>query len=194
MSHYIYVHTKMKSIDEILVEKLKGGDRGAQQELYNLYAATLMAIAMRYLGERSTAEDMLHDAFIKIFHSIGTFKYRGSGSLKAWMCRIMVNISLEQLRRNRNKTLSLDSMGGNIEIEAEPIIEASRVPQERLLEFVAELPPGYRTVFNLFCIEGYSHREIARELNINEKSSSSQLLRAKRILADKIKNYIELHG
>lgn len=184
----------MKSTDEILIEKLKGGDRGAQQELYNLYAATLMAIAMRYLSERSTAEDMLHDAFIKIFHSIGSFSYRGEGSLKAWMCRIMVNISLEYLRRNRNKTLSLDSMSGSMEIEAEPIVEANRVPQERLLEFVAELPPGYRTVFNLFCIEGYSHREIARELKINEKSSSSQLLRAKRILADKIKSYIELHG
>ncbi len=194
LSRIIYIHTKMKSIDEILVEKLKGGDRGAQQELYNLYAATLMAIAMRYLGERSTAEDMLHDAFIKIFHSIGRFKYRGEGSLKAWMCRIMVNISLEYLRQNRNKTLSLDSMSGNQEPQAEAEIEASRVPQKILLQFVAELPPGYRTVFNLFCIEGYSHREIARELNINEKSSSSQLLRAKRILADKIKSYIELHG
>ncbi len=184
----------MKGIDEILVEKLKGGDRGAQHELYNLYAATLMAIAMRYLGERSIAEDMLHDAFIKIFHSIGRFTYRGEGSLKAWMCRIMVNVSLEYLRENRNKTLSLDSMSGNQEPQAQTEIEASRVPQNILLQFIAELPPGYRTVFNLFCIEGYSHREIARELKINEKSSSSQLLRAKRILADKIKSYIESHG
>ncbi|MFI3263776.1 MAG: sigma-70 family RNA polymerase sigma factor [Rikenellaceae bacterium] len=183
----------MKSIDNILVNKLKEGDRRAQHELYDRYAGTLMAIAMRYLGERSVAEDMLHDAFIKIFSSIKKINYRGEGSLKAWMCRIMINISLEYLRHNRNRSLSIDTIDERMELQDEAAKEVERVPQDVLLMFIAELPEGYRTVFNLFCIEGYSHREIAKELKINEKSSSSQLLRAKRLLAEKIKSYTKLH-
>ncbi len=181
----------MKSIDEQLIEELKRGDREAEQQLYSRYSAVLMAVSMRYMGERSVAEDLLHDAFIKIFGSIRGFKYRGEGSLKAWMSRIVVNTALEELRRrSRNKTLSLDYADREVEVETPPV---GAVPKDVLLRFVAELPDGYRTVFNLFCIEGYSHRDIAHELGIHEKSSSSQLLRAKRILATKIKSYIESH-
>ncbi len=182
----------MKSRDEIFIEKLKGGDRGAQRELYDLHAATLMAIAMRYLGERGVAEDILHDSFIKIFGSIKGFSYRGEGSLRAWMSRIVVNGSLEYLRHNRRLSSPLEL--NEIADYSDPNeVEVSRVPREVLLGFIAELPEGYRTVFNLFCIEEYSHREIAKQLGINEKSSSSQLLRAKRLLATRIKSYIESH-
>lgn len=183
----------MKGVDESITESLKSGDRGAQRELYDRYAATLLAIAMRYIGERSAAEDTLHDAFIKILRSIGTFNYRGEGSLKAWMSRIVVNTSLEYLRRNRNHTISLDLVGEAADVAQDAPPDLERVSREELLGFIAELPEGYRTVFNLFCIEGYSHRQIAQELGIGEKSSSSQLLRAKRLLATKIKSYIESH-
>ncbi len=191
---YIIEQDNMKSRDELLVQQLLKGDRRAQRELYDRYSSSLLAIAVRYLGDRVAAEDLLHDAFIKIFGSIGRFKYRGEGSLRAWTSRIVVNMSLEQLRHNsRHLAISLDSLPlGQQEAEAE-YPEVGAVPYEVLLGFVAELPDGYRTVFNLFCVEGYSHREIARELGINEKSSSSQLLRAKRLLASKIKSYIELH-
>lgn len=186
----------MKNYDERLTEKLKRGDREAQRELYNRHSSALMAISMRYMGERSSAEDTLHDAFIKIFTSISKFQYRGEGSLRAWMSRIVVNQALEELRqRERITTTSLDerltARETAREIEIEVSSEVSRVPQHIVQRFITELPDGYRTVFNLFCIEGYSHREIARELKINEKSSSSQLLRAKRMLAMKIKSYLD---
>ncbi len=181
----------MKSIDEKLVERLIRGDREAEYELYNRFSGCLMAISMRYMGEKSSAEDALHDTFIKIFKSIKSFKYRGEGSLKAWMCRIAVNTALEELRRlSRERAVPLEQADKEIESEPPPL---DRVPREVLLRFISELPEGYRTVFNLFCIEEYSHREIAHELGINEKSSSSQLLRAKRLLATKIKSYIESH-
>ncbi len=183
----------MKSAEELMIEALKKGDRAAQGELYQRYSALLLAIAVRYLGNLSEAEDLLHDSFIKIFSSIGGFKYRGAGSLKAWLSRIVVNDSLGRLRSRAHAIAlehdSLERVAASVENEDDPHFEL--VPQQRLLEFIAELPDGYRAVFNLFCIEGYSHREIAQSLGINEKSSSSQLLRAKRLLATKVKSYID---
>ncbi len=179
-----------------MTEELQRGDRRAQRELYDQYSATLLAVAIRYVGERSVAEDILHDSFVKILGSIGRFSYRGEGSLKAWMRRIVVNSALEYLRRNRRQIVSIDTtpIGETLTSNDDMSSKVSAVPYDVLLEFIAELPDGYRTVFNLFCIEEYSHREIAKELGINEKSSSSQLLRAKRLLATKIKSYIEVHG
>ncbi len=171
------------------------GDRSSQRELYDRYSASLLAIALRYLGDRAAAEDLLHDDFIKIFGSIDRFAYRGEGSLRAWMSRIVVNMSLEALRKSRRTAVvSLDESSPQwSSIPASDPPQVSAVPQEQLLKFIAELPEGYRTVFNLYCIEEYSHRQIAEMLGINEKSSSSQLLRAKRILATKIKKYLKLH-
>ncbi len=177
--------------EKILVEELKRGSREAQRELYNCYSAPLMSIALRYLGSRELAEDLLHDAFIKIFRSMDKFNYRGEGSLRAWASRIVVNAALHKLREEGSKgTISLDTLAAEPPTETPPV---ERVPRELLLQFIAELPEGYRTVFNLFCIEEYSHREIAQKLGINEKSSSSQLLRAKRLLATKIKSYLDTH-
>ncbi len=181
----------MRSRDEILIEQLKRGERGAQRELYDRYSASLLAISMRYMGSRDRAEDALHDAFIKIFGSIKGFKYRGEGSIKAWMSRIMVNTALAELRQEKRlTTLNLDSLTSEVtEISESPPVNS--IPSDLLLKFIAELPDGYRTVFNLFCVEELSHREIAKELGINEKSSSSQLLRAKRLLATRIKSYLK---
>ncbi len=181
--------------DEILVRDLIRGDREAQHRLYTLHAGRLLSIAKRYLGDLSESEDLLHDVFIKIFSSIGKFNYRGEGSLKAWMDRVVVNASIERLRqRQRLKLQSLDDLSPASESkisQSEDLVMA--VPQEVLLDMVSELPEGYRTVFNLYCVEEYSHREIAEMLGINEKSSSSQLLRAKRLLATKLKSYIQIY-
>lgn len=181
----------MNSYEQELTKRLKRGDREAQRELYDRFSAPLMAISMRYMGSRDDAEDLLHDAFIKIFGSIGKFKYRGEGSLRAWISRIVVNAALEQLRGSkRHLTVSLQSSDA-AEVDMAAAADVAAVPQAVLQKFIAELPDGYRTVFNLFCIEEYSHREIARMLGINEKSSSSQLLRAKRMLAARIRSYID---
>ena len=131
----------------------------------------------------------MHDAFLKIYGAFDRFSYRGPGSLRAWMERIAVNVALEWLR-NRNKLNITDARrrpGSLPDVPgARPVgggaYSARRADGVR----AANLPDGYRTVFNLYCIEGYSHRDIAQMLGINEKSSSSQLFRARALLARRI--------
>ena len=135
------------------------------------YYGRLLAICMRYSGDRATAEDLLHDAFLKIYGAFDRFTYRGPGSLRAWIERITVNVALEWIRsRNRLGSVALDEGKAAAEVAEPDASEMARVPREVLMRFVSELPEGYRTVFNLYCIEEYSHREIARMLGINEKS------------------------
>ena len=142
-------------------------------------------------GNRDFAKDLLHDGFLKAFTSLDKFFYRGEGSLKAWLSRIMVNTALEAIRK-QTQHIELD-------IETAPEIAdpeyedddkvVKNIPQETLLRFISELPDGYRTVFNLFTFENKSHKEIANLLHINEKSSSSQLHRARTILMNRVKQY-----
>lgn len=186
----------MQMEEQILAEGCSAGSDAARRELYDRYAGRLLAICMRYAGDRATAEDLMHDAFLKIYGAFGRFTYRGPGSLRAWIERITVNVALEWLRsRNRLGCVPLDEgrAAGGV-AEPEPAAEEiARVPRDVLLRFVGELPDGYRTVFNLYCMEEYSHREIAELLGINEKSSSSQLARARSILSRKVREYLKTH-
>ncbi len=184
----------MQMEDQILAEGCRKGDNTARRELYERYAGRLLAICVRYVGDRATAEDLMHDAFLKIYGAFDRFTYRGAGSLRAWIERITVNVALEWLRsRNRLGVVELDERRAAATLAEPDAAEVARVPREVLMRFVAELPDGYRAVFNLYCIEGLSHREIARMLGINEKSSSSQLFRARGLLARRIKAYLETH-
>lgn len=190
----------MQMDEQILADGCRAGSDAARKELYDRYAGRLLAICMRYVGDRATAEDLMHDAFLKIFGAFDRFAYRGPGSLRAWIERITVNVALEWLRsRNRLDSVSLDegrTAARLAETESEPEpggAEVTKIPREVLLRFVGELPDGYRAVFNLYCIEGYSHRDIARLLGINEKSSSSQLSRARSLLAHKVREYLKTH-
>lgn len=188
------VKPEMEIAEEQLAEGCREGSDTARKELYTRYAGRLLALCMRYAGDRAMAEDLLHDAFLKIFGAFDRFSYRGPGSLRAWMERITVNVALEWLR-NRNKLGCVPLDEGRTqtdEAEVDPLA-VSRVPREVLLRFVSELPDGYRAVFNLYCIEEYSHREIAEMLGINEKSSSSQLFRARALLARRVREYMESH-
>lgn len=191
MSSNSYYNYLMQSSEQKFIQRIQLGDREAQKMLYDTYARRLMAISMRYLGSRECAEDNLHDAFIKILKSFKNFRYRGDGSLKAWMDRITINTALEHLRVQKRLVQLDESAISNDLIDEESVSNIGIIPQETLLKFVSELPDGYRTVFNLFCIEGFSHKQIAQQLGINEKSSSSQLLRAKRLLSTRIKTYIQ---
>ena len=174
-----------------LVECCKRKDMTAQNELYQRYAGEMFALCIRYSGNRDFAKDLLHDGFLKAFTSLDKFFYRGEGSLKAWLSRIMVNTALEAIRK-QTQHIELD-------IETAPEIAdpenedddkiVKNIPQETLLRFISELPDGYRTVFNLFTFENKSHKEIANLLHINEKSSSSQLHRARTILMNRVKQY-----
>lgn len=188
------VDSRMQMDEGILADGCRDGDDTARRELYDRYAGRLLGVCLRYAGDRATAEDLMHDAFLKIYGAFDRFAYRGPGSLRAWMERITVNVALEWLRtRNRLCCVALDEGRSQDRIAEPDASEVARIPREVLLRFVSELPDGYRAVFNLYCIEEYSHREIARMLGINEKSSSSQLFRARALLSRRIREFMETH-
>ena len=184
----------MQMEEQILAEGCRKGDDMARKELYDRYAGRLLSSCMRYAGDRATAEDLLHDAFLKIYGAFDRFSYRGPSSLRAWMERITVNVALEWLRSRNKLSMTVLDDGRQLPDIPEPDpSEVARIPRDVRMGFVSELPDGYRTVFNLYCIEGYSHRDIAQMLGINEKSSSSQLFRARALLARRIGAYMETH-
>ena len=155
--------------------------------LYGQYVGYLTAVCARYIPDDDEVKDILQEAFIKIFQSMGRFTWRGEGSLKAWMTRIVVNDSLKALRRK--KPLPLSETLTETADEEEPAFDA--VPLAVMQEMIRRLPDGYRTVFNLYVFEDKSHREIASLLGIKENSSASQLHHAKALLARWIKDYIK---
>lgn len=174
-----------------LTAKCKDGDNAARKMLYELYAGRMLTICIRYLNNRDVAQDVLHDGFIKIFHSFDKFTWRGDGSLRAWMERIIVNEALQWLRKNDvlNKSVAIDEVQECCDQPDADDIEL--IPQAVLLQFINELPVGYRTIFNLYTFEDKSHKEIAEIVGINEKSSSSQLFRAKNALAKRVKEWLK---
>ena len=176
-----------------LSDRCRQKDNIARKKFYELFAGQMMAICYRYAGQRELAQDLLHDGFLKAFNSFDKFTYRGEGSLKAWLSRIMVNTALEYLRKNDvlNQTLTLEEIPETAGEGAEEKLE--RIPQRVLMGFITELPTGYRTVFNLYTFEEKSHKEISGILNINEKSSASQLFRARALLAKKVNEYMIRH-
>jgi RNA polymerase sigma-70 factor (ECF subfamily) len=176
-----------------LSEKCKQGDNLARKELYELYSGRMLGICLRYTGNRDVAQDLLHDGFLKIYASFDKFTWRGEGSLRAWMERVMVNTALQHLRKNDvlTRTTELEEIEESYE-DADPS-DVEMIPQKVLMNFISELPEGYRTVFNLYALEEKSHKEIAQMLGINEKSSASQLFRAKGVLAKRIKEYLRIN-
>ena len=177
-----------------LSERCRQGDNRARKELYEQYAGRMLGVCLRYAGDRDMAQDLVHDGFLKIFDSFDKFTWRGEGSLRAWMERVMVNTALQFLRKNdvMNQTTALDEVPETYEEPDASAVEA--IPQKVLMQFINELPAGYRTVFNLYTFEDKSHKEIAQMLGINEKSSASQLFRAKSVLAKKVKEWLVTNG
>ena len=171
-----------------MTERCREGDNAARKQLYEQYADLLMAVCLRYCGDSDTAQDILHDGFLKAFRSFAQFQYKGDGSLRAWLTRIMVNGALEVLRkRNVFNEQPIDEMPGDIEDEE----DIELIPPSVLMQFVRELPEGYRTVFNLYVFEDKSHKEIAEALGITEHTSSSQFFRAKKLLMKKVSAYLK---
>ena len=154
--------------------------------LYDRYVGYLTAVCGRYVPDDDEVKDILQEVFIKVFQTMDRFEYRGEGSLKAWLTRIVVNDSLKFLRKK--KSLPLPDTLPELP-EEEPAFD--RVPLPVIHRMIRELPEGYRTVFNLFVFEDRSHKEIASMLGIKENSSASQLYHAKALLARWIKDYIK---
>lgn len=161
-------------------------NRQAQQELYRLYAGKMYALCCRYVRDRMEAEDVLVMAFTKIFERIK--QYKGEGSFEGWIRRVVVNESLTYLRRNKNMYLETDIEAAAYEPDYQKL--DGLLEAEDLLRLISELPVGYRTVFNLYAIDGYNHLEIAEQLGISENTSKSQLSRARALLQKKLN---ELH-
>ena len=180
--------SRVIDIDDFeLAKKCARGDEDARRELYTRYATSLYALCVRYLGDRDEAKDLMHDSIIKIFDSIG--KYKPIGTLKSWCLKVTVNLVLDYLRDQRRiEILPLEKSGDKI---LEPLKEeVLKIPDDVLMQMVEHLPPTKRVVFNMYCVEGYSHKDIAKMLGIKEKTSSSLLFKAREQLAGEINNYI----
>lgn len=170
-----------------LVRLTKADEPAAMRLIYKTYIRHLSAVCSRYIVNDEDLKDVLQECFLKIFASLSDFSYRGEGSLKAWLTKIVINESLKHIKQSRR--ILFDQVTAETESiqDAEPDIE--QIPASVIHSFIRELPEGYRLVFNLFVIEGKSHKEIAGMLGIKESTSASQLHRAKALLACKINEY-----
>ena len=174
-----------------LIEAIRGGERAALRRLYDRYSGYAMAIALRYVPERDEVHDVMQDSFVRILTTITQFNYRGEGSLKAWVARIVCNKAIDHLRESSRFMLTDNSWKGfeipDDDNDEEPDI--GDLPPDVLTGMIGRLPANYRTVLNLFVFEQQPHKEIARQLGIKENTSSSIFFRAKRMLAKMITEY-----
>jgi RNA polymerase sigma factor (sigma-70 family) len=153
----------------------------AQRELYNRYSPKMLAVCYRFAHNREDAEDMLQEGFIKVFSQIHTFQSKGA--FEGWIRRIIVHTCINNLKKNKRFNESLDIVHAHgVQVREESV--PSIVQAKQIVECIRILPIGYRTVLNLYAIEGYSHREIADMLDIEESTSRSQYTRAKQMLED----------
>ena len=170
-----------KELDEqALARYCSQKDRMAEDELYRRYAVRVNALCRRYLGDEEDAKDLMLETLNHALDRIGTYKYTGNGSLYGWISRIAINKAIDQIRKQRWRTVPLATED---EMEA--------IPKEKLREWIAELTDMRRAVFNMYCIDGYSHQEIAKMLGITETGSTSILAKARKQLKDKIKRYLK---
>lgn len=171
--------------EQLIIRLFRRGDASAMDRLYAVYADYLTGVCARYIADDDDLKDVLQECFIKIFTKADSFEYRGKGSFKAWMSRIVVNESLSFLRTNSKlPTTPLDLEPPDVPDEA-PDIDG--LTPDDVVQLMRQLPDGYRAVLNLYAVEGKSHKEIARLLGIKPDSSASQLHRAKHMLARMIK-------
>ncbi|MEO5646957.1 MAG: RNA polymerase sigma factor [Chitinophagaceae bacterium] len=154
------------------------GDRKMQELLYHRFSPKMFAVCLRYAGNTEDARDVLQEGFIKIFKNLG--KFRGEGSFEGWIRRIFVNTSIEHFRKTVKLYQVTEVQEQTVEDKEWSVLEHLAVKD--IIQMVHELSPGYRAVFNLHVIEGYSHKEIGEMLGINEGTSKSQLARAKVVL------------
>lgn len=168
--------------DDDLIRQCTNGDRIAQKQLYDRFASRMLGVCLRYAQDYQTAEDILQEGFIKAFRHIERFRFEGS--FEGWLRRIMVNTAIEAHRRKNNMYPILDVEQQEVEFYDEDALD--KLAAEDLMAMINTLSPGYKTVFSLYAIEGFSHKEIAEQLNISEGTSKSQLARARYILMEMV--------
>ena len=179
-----------KELDEVqMVAGCRRGDSGAADELYRRYTARLFALCKRYTSSLEDAEDLMQESLIKALDKISQFEYKGAGSLYAWISRIAINMALNNIRKRKSQPIAGEQDISD-DVPSPTESEMTSVPQEKLLEMISRLPETRRAVFNLYCIDGYSHREIAKTLGISEKGSASILAKARAQLKREIFRFI----
>lgn len=172
------------SNDKLVVEACIREERVAQRQLYEQFAGKLYAVSLRYMKNRDEAQDVLQDAFIKIYKNLHSFRF--DCPLEAWLKRIVINTALKAIqKRGQMPTMDIVDYQGDLD-ENPGNMGLENLKMDTLMGLIHELPEGCRAVFNLYAIEGYKHHEIAELLNINEGTSKSQFSRAKMLLVEKI--------
>ena len=170
------LHLTLEVSEKEIIRRCRQGDVKALQWVYERYADKMFGVCCRYVRDRETARDLLHDGFVTVFTKIGEF--RNDGAFEGWLRRIFVNTALGHLRKNATwKEVSVGDEGHGWATEQIDVLE--KLSAQELLEKIGNLPEGYRTVLNLYAVEGFSHKEIADLLNISENTSRSQYMRAR---------------
>ncbi|MFO7659155.1 MAG: RNA polymerase sigma factor [Bacteroidales bacterium] len=177
----------MAEILDNIIKGCQAGDPRAQRELYILFKDKMFGICLRYAGNRDDAHDIVQDGFVKVYEKIAQFRFEGS--FEGWMRRIMVNTALERFRTHCQVINIGDAVKEIDKFESDRIL--GDITAKELLKFVQDLSPKYRLVFNLYAIEGYSHKEIGEQLDITEGTSKSNLSRARAILQEKVHRYFD---
>lgn len=172
-----------KLTEEQLIEGCVKKDRRSQELLYGLYAKKMYGLCLRYTKEEFEAQEVLQLGFIKLFEKIKFFK--SEGSFEGYVRKIMINTAIEYFRKNEKSLMAVDF--SDIKDENAAVSLTTSFEQKELLKLIQGLAPGFRMIFNLFAIEGYSHQEIAKQLGISEGTSKSQLARARVILQERLK-------
>jgi len=167
--------------EEAILSGCLQNDAGAQRELYSRYSPKMLSVCYRFAHNREDAEDMLQEGFIKVFSQVHTFQNKGA--FEGWIRRIMVHTCINHLKKNKKFNESVDIIYANgVQVREESV--PSIVQAKQIVECIRLLPLGYRTVLNLYAIEGYSHKEISGMLDVEESTSRSQYTRAKQMLED----------
>ena len=177
----------INNLEEIIQGCVKG-KRKSQEMLFNVFSKKMFAVCLYYSKNKVEAEDILHNGFLKIFENIK--QYKGTGSFEGWVRKIFVNIALEKYRSQTFLTAVSDQIEYDYMTEDADII--SKLSSEELIKMIQELSPAYRMVFNLYAVEGYSHEEISKKLEIAEGTSKSNLARARKILQNKVRDRFKL--
>lgn len=163
------------------------GDRRMQEELYRRFAPRMYAVCLRYANNSDDAQDLLQEGFIKVYRNL--HRFRAEGSFEGWIRRVFVNTSIEHFRKKSTR-MSMVTDKEDQAIEDADITALDNLAEKDIIKIIQELSPGYRAVFNLYVVEGYSHKEIGDMLGISEGTSKSQLARAKSVLQKKIAQYL----
>ena len=174
--------------EQMIIDACMRGESWARKRVYEIYAPTMMSLCMRYVGDYETAQDLLQDGFVKVFTKIKM--YSNKGSFAGWIHRIFVTTSLEYLRKADALRSAVDIEGYDEQIEDVDVSVLDKLSTDDLMRCVEKLSPGYRAVFNMYAIEGYSHKEIAEALGISVVTSKTQFLRARNALQKSVKQLL----